>query len=106
MGSPKAWLPFGDERLLQRVVRLAGTVAHAIVVVAAPGQDLPELPPDVTVVRDAVAARGPLQGLAGGFAALPRSVDALNLSETRRKPACPTARIDARRFQRRMRPMH
>jgi molybdopterin-guanine dinucleotide biosynthesis protein A len=75
MGSPKAWLPFGDERLLQRVVRLAGTVAHAIVVVAAPGQELPELPPDVTVVRDAVAARGPLQGLAGGFAALPRSVE-------------------------------
>ena len=24
MGGPKAWLPFGPERLLQRVVRLAG----------------------------------------------------------------------------------
>jgi molybdenum cofactor guanylyltransferase len=75
MGRPKAWLPFGDERMLQRVVRLAGTVAHPIVVVAAPGQELPELPSDVTVVRDAVAARGPLQGLAGGLAALPRSVE-------------------------------
>ncbi len=75
MGSPKAWLKFGDERLLQRVVRLAGTVAHPIVVVAAPGQELPELAPEVTVVRDSVAARGPLQGLAGGLAALPPSVE-------------------------------
>ena len=38
MGRPKAWLPFGPERLLQRVVRLVGTVAHPVVVVAAPSQ--------------------------------------------------------------------
>ena len=57
------------------VVRLAGTVAHPIVVVAAPGQELPELPAGVTVVRDSVAGRGPLQGLAAGLAALPKSVE-------------------------------
>jgi len=73
MGRPKAWLPFGDERLLQRVVRLVATVASPIAVVAAPGQDLPELPGEVMIVRDEVAGRGPLQGLSTGLAALPDS---------------------------------
>jgi len=68
MGRPKAWLRFGAEVLLQRVVRLVSTVAHPVVVVAAPGQDLPHLPSDATIVRDAVAGRGPLQGLATGLA--------------------------------------
>jgi molybdopterin-guanine dinucleotide biosynthesis protein A len=75
MGRPKAWLPFGSERLLQRVVRLTGTVARPIVVVAAPDQDLPELPADVSIVRDPVEGRGPLQGLATGLAALPKPVE-------------------------------
>ena len=60
MGRPKAWLPFGEELMLQRVVRLAGLVAWPIVVVAAPGQRLPELSADIVVVRDLVAGRGPL----------------------------------------------
>jgi molybdenum cofactor guanylyltransferase len=75
MGRPKAWLPFGPERMLQRVVRLLGTVAHPIVVVAAPGQDLPDLPSEVGIVRDPVSGRGPLQGLAAGLSALPESVE-------------------------------
>ena len=45
MGVPKATLPFGPETMLQRVVRLLGTVVSPIVVVAARGQELaPELP--------------------------------------------------------------
>jgi molybdopterin-guanine dinucleotide biosynthesis protein A len=52
MGRPKAWLPFGDQLMLQRVVRLAGTIARPIVVVAAPGQELPKLAADILVVRD------------------------------------------------------
>ncbi len=48
--------------MLQRVVRLVATVADPIVVVAAPGQDLPEVAREVTILRDAVAGRGPLQG--------------------------------------------
>lgn len=75
MGRPKAWLPFGPEVLLQRVVRLLGEVAGPIVVVAAPGQDLPELPDSITIVRDPVSDRGPLQGLAAGLASLPDEVD-------------------------------
>jgi molybdopterin-guanine dinucleotide biosynthesis protein A len=75
MGRPKAWLAFGEERMLQRVVRLAGTVARPIVVVAAPGQELPDLPAEVSIVRDPISGRGPLQGLAAGFGSLPDSVE-------------------------------
>jgi len=75
MGRPKAWLPFGPERMLQRVVRLVGEAARPIVVVAAPGQELPPLPDWATIVRDPVSGRGPLQGLAAGLAALPESVE-------------------------------
>jgi molybdopterin-guanine dinucleotide biosynthesis protein A len=70
MGRPKAWLPFGGEIMLCRVVRLLGEVVAPLVVVAAPGQDLPSLPEGVLVVRDQERGRGPLQGLAAGLAAL------------------------------------
>ena len=82
MGRPKAWLPFGPERMLQRVVRLVGTVAQPIVVVAAPDQAVPDLPADVGIVRDPVAGRGPLQGLAAGFAALPDPVELVYATAT------------------------
>src|SRR5918997_295971 len=75
MGQPKAWLPFGPERMLQRVVRLVGEAARPIVVVAAPDQELPPLPDWATIARDPVSGRGPLQGLAAGLAALPGSVE-------------------------------
>jgi molybdopterin-guanine dinucleotide biosynthesis protein A len=76
MGVPKATLPFGPETMLQRVVRLLGTVVSPIVVVAASGQALPPLPDDVTVTRDEREARGPLEGLRAGLKALPESVEA------------------------------
>ncbi len=75
MGRPKAWLSFGPEYLLQRVVRLVGIAASPVVVVGAPEQELPDLLPDVRVVRDSIAGRGPLQGLAAGLAAMPESVE-------------------------------
>jgi len=70
MGRAKAWLPFGPERMLQRVVRLARQAAPAVVVVAAAGQDLPELAGAADVVRDRRPGRGPLEGLASGLIAL------------------------------------
>lgn len=73
MGRPKAWLPFGTERMLARVARRVAAAASPVVVVAAPGQDLPPVPDAALVVRDPVADRGPLQGLAAGLAALPES---------------------------------
>lgn len=70
MGQSKAWLPFGPESMLQRVARLLGSVARPLVVVAAPGQELPWLASDIRVVRDRREGRGPLEGLAAGLAAL------------------------------------
>lgn len=82
MGQSKAWLPFGDELMLQRVVRLTGEAARPIVVVAALGQELPALPVGVAVARDAAAGRGPLQGLAAGLAALPDSIELVYATAT------------------------
>jgi molybdopterin-guanine dinucleotide biosynthesis protein A len=70
MGLPKAWLPFAGETMLGRVVRLLSTVVAPVVVVAAPGQDVPPLPVDVDVVRDPERGLGPMQGLAAGLAAV------------------------------------
>ncbi|MFL5340668.1 MAG: molybdenum cofactor guanylyltransferase [Gemmataceae bacterium] len=80
MGRPKAWLPFGDELMLPRVVRILGEVVSPLVVVAAPGQDVPALPRDVAIVRDPEEGRGPLQGLAAGLEALRGQTDAAYLS--------------------------
>jgi molybdopterin-guanine dinucleotide biosynthesis protein A len=76
MGTPKAWMPFGPETMLQRVVRLLGEVVDPIVVVAADGQDLPALPLGVRVTRDEREGRGPLEALRAGLKALPASSDA------------------------------
>jgi molybdopterin-guanine dinucleotide biosynthesis protein A len=80
MGRPKAWLPFGAELLLQRVVRVLSQVVEPVVVVAAPNQDVPPLPAAVRVVRDEQEHLGPLAGLAGGLAALGDQADAAYLS--------------------------
>jgi len=82
MGQPKAWLPFGPERMLQRVVRRVSTVAGEVVVVAAPGQQLPSLPASVRVALDPVPGLGPLQGLAAGFAVLPDDIDLVYATAT------------------------
>jgi molybdopterin-guanine dinucleotide biosynthesis protein A len=76
MGSPKALLPFGSETMLQRVVRLLGTIVSPIVVVAAAEQGLPALPATVILTRDEREGRGPLEGLRAGLKALPENVDA------------------------------
>jgi molybdopterin-guanine dinucleotide biosynthesis protein A len=75
MGQPKAWLPFGSESMLQRIVRLLREAAQPVVVVAAAGQDLPDLPEDVRLAVDALPARGPLQGMAAGMDAMSDVVD-------------------------------
>src|SRR5215213_4616179 len=80
MGRQKAWLPFGDEVLLQRVVRVLREVVEPVVVVAAPDQDLPPLPAGVLVARDDREYLGPLNGLAAGLAALGSRAGAAYLS--------------------------
>jgi molybdenum cofactor guanylyltransferase len=80
MGRPKLSLPFGDETMLGRVVRIVGEVVSPGVVVAAAGQELPVLPCGTLVTRDEIEAQGPLGGLAAGLAALSDSVDAAYVS--------------------------
>jgi molybdopterin-guanine dinucleotide biosynthesis protein A len=82
MGSPKAWLDFGGEALLQRVVRRVAEVAAPVVVVAAEGQDVPPLPEGVAIVRDPVAGKGPLVGIAAGLDALAGCAEAAFVSST------------------------
>lgn len=95
MGRDKASLPFGDETLLARVVRLVGESVDHVIVVARDGQDLGDgrpaadqgggnpflvhqsatregglgLPVQVTVIRDPVDDLGPLAALALGLQA-------------------------------------
>lgn len=76
MGLPKATLPFGPESMLQRVVRLLSEVIEPIVVVAAAGQQLPNLPAEIVVKHDQRAGCGPLEGLRVGLTALASHADA------------------------------
>ena len=76
MGTSKAMLSFGTETMLQRVVRLLGSVVTPIVVVSARSQPLPMLPGYARIARDEREERGPLEGIHAGLAALPASVDA------------------------------
>ncbi|HEX5443849.1 MAG TPA: molybdenum cofactor guanylyltransferase [Pirellulales bacterium] len=80
MGAAKALLPFGPERMLQRVVRLLAEAVDQIVVVAAAEQELPELPKDIKVARDELPYRGPLAGLAGGLNLLAGRADLVYLT--------------------------
>lgn len=71
MGTAKAGLAWHGSTLLRRTVGvLSRAVDGPVLVVRAPGQPLPALPPAVEVVADPVEGRGPLQGLATGLAAL------------------------------------
>ena len=71
MGTPKAWLDWHGTTLLRRTCAVVGRgTGGPIVVVRAPGQELPELPGAVRVVDDAREGRGPMQGLLAGLAAV------------------------------------
>ncbi len=71
MGTPKAALEWHGSTLLRRTVGILARVTDGpIVVVRAPGQDLPALPRAIEVVDDPREGLGPVQGLAAGLAAL------------------------------------
>src|SRR5215467_14611513 len=71
MGTPKAALEWHGSTLLRRTVGILARVSDGpVVVVRAPGQDLPPLPPGTEVVEDPREGLGPVQGLAAGLAAL------------------------------------
>jgi molybdenum cofactor guanylyltransferase len=83
MGSAKAALPWHGSTLLRRVTGIvARCVAGPVVVVRAPGQELPGLNPGVEVVQDAQEHRGPLEGLAAGLEAIADRADVVYVSST------------------------
>jgi molybdopterin-guanine dinucleotide biosynthesis protein A len=69
MGMDKATLPFGDEQLLQRIVRIVAQAVSDVVVVKHEEQELPALPPEVRITCDEVDDQGPLGGLIPGLRA-------------------------------------
>jgi len=96
MGRPKHWLPFGPERMLQRVVRLVAEAVRPVVVVAAPAENVSgavfadrlcqedgpaakmipgTFPRDVRIVFDRQPDRGPLEGIAVGLATIQPETD-------------------------------
>src|SRR3954452_1373521 len=83
MGTSKAHLEWHGSTLLRRT---AGIVARGVdgpvVVVRAPGQELPALPAGVEVAEDAREGRGPLQGLAAGLAAVRSAAPVAFVSST------------------------
>lgn len=62
MGRDKSALPFGDETLLSRIVRITGTLADRSIVVGRRDQAH-------STAHDAVEDQGPLAGMAAGLAA-------------------------------------
>jgi molybdopterin-guanine dinucleotide biosynthesis protein A len=83
MGRPKANLEWHGSTLLHRVTGIVGrAVDGPVVVVRAPGQELPALPPGVRVVEDAAEGRGPLQGLSAGLGAVRDDAEVAYVSST------------------------
>ena len=70
MGVAKARLPFGPELMLERVVRLLGSIVQPIVVVASPNQNLSDVDGEFTLVHDRREFQGPLEGIAVGLSAM------------------------------------
>ena len=71
MGAAKASLDWHGSTLLYRTAAvLTRVVTGPVVVVAAPGQQLPDLPRGIEVVTDPVEGLGPMQGIAAGLLAL------------------------------------
>src|SRR5215469_2010547 len=97
MGTPKAALEWHGSTLLRRSVGILARVTDGpVLVVRAPGQALPGLPPHVRVVDDPREGLGPVQGLAERLVAQERlrpaflfeecAVTRLNEADLRRDP--------------------
>jgi molybdenum cofactor guanylyltransferase len=83
MGRSKAGLEWHGSTLLRRVAGIVSrAVDGAVVVVRAPAQELPSLPPGVRVVADAREGHGPVQGLAAGLAAVAGHAELAYVSST------------------------
>ena len=73
MGSDKALLPFGDETMIERVIRILNSVVSPIVVVAGHDTKLPPLADSIIITHDRQPNQGPLEGIRMGLAAIEHS---------------------------------
>lgn len=83
MGTPKYAIPFGNETLLERTIRIVSEVCSPIVVVAAADQDLSHLQnsgkTEVLLTKDEWPGEGPLSGFLTGLKQLPEETEAIFL---------------------------
>jgi molybdopterin-guanine dinucleotide biosynthesis protein A len=71
MGTSKAALEWHGSTLLRRTAGILARVTNGpVVVVRAPGQDLPHLPEGTLIADDPREGKGPVQGIAAGLTAL------------------------------------
>jgi molybdenum cofactor guanylyltransferase len=83
MGTPKAALEWHGSTLLRRTAGILARVTNGpVVVVRAPGQDLPDLPKGTLITDDPRDDKGPVQGIAAGLAALRGRADVAFISST------------------------
>jgi molybdopterin-guanine dinucleotide biosynthesis protein A len=71
MGRDKAWLEIDGETLVMRVTRATRMAAGAVIVAAAPEQQLPMLDAGITVVRDRSPHGGPLAAVVDALSVIP-----------------------------------
>ena len=67
MGQSKPHLPFGDETMLERVVRVVSPAVSDVILLTAKEQTLPEVPYDVTLLPDRVEDQGPAAAIYEGL---------------------------------------
>jgi len=67
MGQSKPHLPFGNETMLQRVVRIVSPTVEEVVLLTSKVQELPLLPFDYVVLPDRVEQQGPAAALYEGL---------------------------------------
>jgi molybdenum cofactor guanylyltransferase len=83
MGVAKSDLDWHKSSMLHRICSVIGrSVDGPVIVVSAPGQELPRLPAGVLVIEDPREGRGPMQGLAAGLAAAGEHAEAAYVSAT------------------------
>jgi molybdenum cofactor guanylyltransferase len=83
MGTPKAALEWHGSTLLRRTAGILARVTNGpVIVVRAPGQDLPDLPKGTLIADDPREGKGPVQGIAAGLAALDGRADIAFISST------------------------
>ena len=83
MGTSKAALEWHGSTLLRRTTGIVARAANGpVVVVRAPGQELPALPKGILVVEDPREGKGPVQGIAAGLTALSGQADTAFVAST------------------------